>query len=363
MQKSGFESTGTCGGIFLVIFLVPFLFVAAVAAGYTGLLPFKVEVHTLVTISLIFVVFLFFIRHNASYSACRIRHNFASMEERLQAALKANALSIMGQTKSTLTVRDFADEYFKDIRDDNYAKVASSIFPMLGILGTFIAIALSMPDFTVSSGDKLDHEISLLLSGIGTAFYASIYGIFLSLWWIFFERRGLAQIERSTQKLEMIYDDKIWKKSELVKHEHAQAELKDQQILQTLKETFSLDFIRELNEQYLKNYKTIIDDTTNSFEQLTRHMHNASADLRNTLMILDNREESVNAVATIKANIERFNRSAETLGENLARFDQSVGHTFEAFDRELASAVAKLGEMAELLARQNAALHPIDREH
>jgi len=356
MEKNGFESSGTCGGIFFVIFLIPFLFVVALAAGYLGYLPFKVEIHTLITIAIIFVIFLFFIRHNASYSACRIRHNFVLMEDRLQEALKANALSIMGQTKSTLTVRDFASEYFKDIRDDNYAKVASSIFPMLGILGTFVAIAMSMPDFTVSSGDKLDHEISLLLSGIGTAFYASIYGIFLSLWWIFFERRGLAQIERSTQKLETIYDSRIWKKSELVKHEHAQAELKDQKILQTLKETFSLDFIRELNEQYIKNYKTIIDDTTNSFEMLSRHMHNASQDLRNTLLTLDKREESVNAVATIRDTIEQFNHSAQSLNQNLNHFDQSVDHTFKAFDRELADAVSKLGEMGELLARHNAAI-------
>ena len=213
-----------------------------------------------------------------------------------------------------------------------------------------------MPDFTVSSGDKLDQEISVLLSGIGTAFYASIYGIFLSLWWVFFERRGLAQIERSTQKLENLYADKIWKKSELVKHEHAQAELKDQKIIQTLRETFSLDFIRDLNEQYIKNYKTIIDDTTNSFEMLSRHMQAASQDLRNTLMTLDNREESVNAVATIKENIVGFNQNAAALNENLTHFDQSVGQTFESIDRELARAVHKLGDMTELIARQNAAI-------
>ncbi len=356
METSDFESTGTCGGIFFVIFLIPFLFVVALAAGYLGYLPFKVEIHTLVTIGLIFVIFLFFIRHNAGYSACQIRHNFNRMEDRLQEELKANALSIMGQTKSTLTVRDFASEYFKDIRDDNYARVASSIFPMLGILGTFIAIAMSMPDFTVSSGDKLDHEISLLLSGIGTAFYASIYGIFLSLWWIFFERRGLAKIEQSTRKLEAIYGDKIWKKSELIKHEHAQTELKDQKIIQTLRETFSLDFIRDLNEQYIKNYKTIIDDTTNSFEMLSHHMHDASQELRNTLLSLNNREESVNAVATIKENIEAFNSNAKALQYNLSHFDESVGKTFESLDREMANAVRKLGEMTELIARHNAAI-------
>ena len=356
MQKSGLESGGSCSGIFLAIFIVPFLLVVALAAGYLGYLPFKVEIHTLITIALIFVIFLFFIRHNAAYAACKIRNNFSFMEHQLQEGLKANALTIMGKTKSTLEVRDFAEEYFKDVRDDNYAKVASSIFPMLGILGTFIAIAMSMPDFTVSSGDKLDHEISILLSGIGTAFYASIYGIFLSLWWIFFERRGLAKIEQSTQKLETIYGEKIWKKSELVKHEHAQAELKDQKIIQTLKETFSLDFIRDLNEQYIKNYKTIIEDTTNSFEMLSRHMHDASQELRNTLLSLNNREESVNAVATIKENIEAFNTNAKTLQYNLSHFDQSVGKTFESLDRELATAVHKLGEMTELIAQQNAAM-------
>lgn len=356
MQKSGLESGGSCFGIFLAIVIVPFLLVGALVAGYLGYLPFKVEVHTLITIALIFIIFLFFVRHNASYAACRIRKNFSIMEHQLQEGLKANALTIMGKTKSTLEVRDFAEEYFKDVRDDNYAKVASSIFPMLGILGTFIAIAMSMPDFTVSSGDKLDHEISILLSGIGTAFYASIYGIFLSLWWIFFERRGLAKIEQSTQRLETIYGEKIWKKSELVKHEHAQAELKDQKIIQTLRETFSLDFIRDLNEQYIKNYKTIIEDTTNSFELLSRHMHDASQELRNTLLSLNNREESVNAVATIKENIEAFNANAKSLQYNLSHFDQSVGKTFESLDRELATAVRKLGEMTELIAQQNAAI-------
>ncbi len=355
MQQNGLESSGSCAGIFVAIFVLPFAFVVALAAGYLGYIPLKVEVHTLVTIALIFVIFLFFIRHNAAYAACKIRHNVMTMESLLQEGLKTNALTIMSETKSTLTVRDFAEEYFKDVRDDNYARVASSIFPMLGILGTFVAIAMSMPDFTVSSGDKLDHEISILLSGIGTAFYASIYGIFLSLLWIFFERRGLAQIERITQKLERTYGDKIWKKSELVKHQHVQTEIRDQKIIQTLRETFSLDFIRELNEQYMKNYKTILDETTHSFELLTRHMSDVSQDLRQTLMSLDTREESVNAVAAIRDNIDRFNRTAGTLGRQLETFDRTVGNTFEAFDRELADAVYRLGEMTEAIARHNRA--------
>ncbi len=59
--------------------------------------------------------------------------------------------------------------------------VATSLFPMLGILGTFTAIAISMPDFSIDDMGSLDKQISILLSGIGTAFYASIFGIFLSI--------------------------------------------------------------------------------------------------------------------------------------------------------------------------------------
>ena len=210
-----------------------------------------------------------------------------------------------------------------------------------------------MPDFTVSDSGQLDREISLLLSGIGTAFYASIYGIFLSLWWIFFERRGLAHIEGSSQSLEEIYDSRIWKKSELIKHEHMQTELKDQKIIQTLQETFSLDFIKDLNNQYIRNFKTIIDDTTNSFERITNHMESVSRDLRKTIEQIDERKESVEAVATVKKDIGTFIEGVSHLNRGLEKFNGSVDHTFSKIDQELAEAVDKLGEMAEMIVEQN----------
>ncbi|WP_457607612.1 MotA/TolQ/ExbB proton channel family protein [Nitratifractor sp.] len=343
---------GFCPGVFLAIFSFPALFVAALVGGYLGWLPFSVGMHTLITIVAIFLIFLFFIPHNASYSACRISKNFELMEQDLQEALKKNALTIMGKTKSTLTVRDFIDEYFKDIRDDNYARVAATIFPMLGILGTFVAIAISMPDFTVSSSEKLDQQISLLLAGIGTAFYASIYGIFLSLWWIFFERRGLAKIERQVIALEDLYGSRIWSRSELVKHEHMQSELKDQKIIQTLRETFNLDFIKDMNAQYMRNYQRIVEDTNASFATMAQRLQEASEDLRETLRSLGDRREAVKAEEAMRRNMESFARTAEELREGLERFDESVERSMEKIDYELASAVERLGRMTELIGRE-----------
>ena len=353
MNKFNPQSSNSCLGIYSAFISVPLLAVGALLAGFLGYIPFKVEIHSVATISFIFLIFLFFIKHNASYSACTISNNFALMEDSLQDELKKNALTIMGKVKSTLTVREFIEEYFKGIRDDNYAKVASSVFPMLGILGTFIAIALSMPDFTVSSSAKLDQEISLLLSGIGTAFYASIYGIFLSLWWVFFERRGLAKIENSSLSLEELYNSKIWKRSELIKHEHMQTELKDQKIIKTLQETFSLDFIKDLNNQYIRNFKTIIDDTTNSFDRITTHIESVSRDLRKTISQLDSSNESIQAMDTLKRDIKGFTRGVERLNTGFERFDSSVDYTFQKIDSELAEAIGKLGSMAEIISDQN----------
>ena len=343
----------SCFGNAFVIVVLPLLFLVALALGYAGFIPLHVELHTLVIIAFIFVVFILFVRHNANYAACHMRGSFNRMEDKLQKELRANALTIMGKTKSTLHVKDFMEEFYKDIRNDNFARVAPSVFPMLGILGTFIAIAISMPDFTVKDLDALDQEISLLLSGIGTAFYASIYGIALSLIWTYFEKRGSSKVDKNLYDLEKLYDARVWKKAELIKHEHMQSELKDQEIVQTLKETFNMDFIRELNEQYLKNFTTIVADTTEGFTQITKNMQAVSQDLRQTLDKIHDREESVNAVATIKENIEGFNTNAKNLERAMQRFDGSVEHTFEKIDEEVGEIVEKLATFARVISEQN----------
>jgi len=353
MQQFDKQNSTSCTSHSLAILLIPFLFLLGLVLAYIGIFPLNVELHTLAIVTFIFVVFVSFVRHNANYSICHMKSSFFKMEEDLQAELRLNALTIMGKTKSTLYVKDFISEYYQDIRNDNFARVAPSVFPMLGILGTFIAIALSMPDFTVKDLGALDREISVLLSGIGTAFYASIYGILLSLIWTYFEKRGMAKVDKQIYDLEKLYGKRVWKKSELIKHEHMQSELKDQQIVDTLKETFNMDFIKELNEQYLKNFTTIINDTTNSFTKLTVHMQEASSDLRETLDSLNGKNKSMTALEMMEQNIEGFNENAKNLQKSMEKFDGSVDHTFEKIDVELGQAVEKLATFARIVSEQN----------
>ncbi|MEA2027857.1 MAG: MotA/TolQ/ExbB proton channel family protein [Campylobacterota bacterium] len=347
------RENGDCLQYFWIILSVPLFVLVSVTLGYIGILPLKVEMHTLSVVAIIFTIFAFFVKHNANYSICQMRGNKEQMEHSLKKALDNNALSIMDEVKSTLNVHEYIQEYYKDIRNDNFAQVAPSIFPMLGILGTFIAIAISMPDFTVKDVTALDQEITVLLAGIGTAFYASIYGIFLSIWWTYFEKRGVSKADSYIVELEKLYESHIWKKSELIKHEHMQNELKDQEIVKTLKETFSLDFVKELNDQYMKNFKVVLEDTMHTFTTLTDNMGEASRELRDTISLIESRKESINAVETIRENIEAFNGSASNLNHTIDKFDTSLDKTFVKVDSEVADIVNKLGEFATIISEQN----------
>lgn len=353
MFESDTPQPSSCISHSFAILLLPFLFLLGLYLAYFGMFSLKVEMYTLIIVTFIFIVFSFFVKHNANYTVCHIKGSFAHMEEMLHTNLRDNALTIMGKTKSTLGIKEFMSEYYTDIRNDNFARVAPSVFPMLGILGTFIAIAISMPDFTVENTAGLDHEISLLLSGIGTAFYASIYGIMLSLVWTYFEKRGMAKVDKQIYDLEKVYKNRIWKKSELIKHQHMQSELKDQKIVQTLKETFDMGFIKEINEHYLKSFTTIMNETNKNFSTLTHQMGEATRELRTTLNKIESKSESVNAVSLMLDNMAGFNSNAKTLQESMQRFDKSVDHTFTMIDKELAQSVQKLTTFARIVSEQN----------
>jgi hypothetical protein len=339
----------SCPSVFIAMVSIPFFAFLILLGGYFGYIPFKVEFHTLIIIGVIFFIFLLFMPHNASYSYCKISKSFEYLEDDLQEAIRANALTIMGKTKSTLNIEEFLEEYFKDIRNDNFAKVASSIFPMLGILGTFIAIAISMPDFTVDSTQKLDAQISKLLSGVGTAFYASIYGIFLSLWWTFFERKGQSQIDKILIDLERIYNPNIWQKSELVKHQHMLTELRDQEIIKALKEAFNMDYIRELHKEYLKSFENITDQTNRNLKLLTEKMQLISSELKRTILDIEEKREFLAAEKALRENLKEFVEVSKSLNKALERFDESLDKSLYKIDAELANAVEKLGRVAEYL--------------
>ncbi|MCT7527304.1 MotA/TolQ/ExbB proton channel family protein [Aliarcobacter cryaerophilus] len=194
---------------------VPTLLFILVILCYFGVLPLKVEIHSVILIGAIYFIYLFFIRHNAYFVACKFRTLYADLQIALLDYINNNLLTIAQTSKANGSVDDFLQDYTSNLRNSNFSSIASGIFPTLGILGTFISIALSMPDFTSNNIVALDSEITKLLSGVGTAFYVSIYGIFLSIWWIFFEKFGLSRFHHDSYIIKESTKNFFWTKIDI----------------------------------------------------------------------------------------------------------------------------------------------------
>jgi len=340
----------SCFGRYFLVALIPFLFVLFLGLNFFGVVSIiNISSYTFYIIAVIFLIFLFFIPHNAFVVSCKIKNNFGATRNELEKNLEKTALTIENKTKSVLSVRDFLEDYFKNVRNDNFAKIASSTFPMLGILGTFIAIAISMPDFTVSSSKELDREISALLSGVGTAFYASIFGIFLSLWWTFFDRLGLSSIEQLTLSLEDIYSKFIWSERELLKFKYNQKAILDNEFIKILKETFNIDFIKEINKEHLSSYEKIIATTRGALTEIEDNLKNSAREMSDTINKLDMGKNYIEAKFSLEQNLKEFNTNAKELQRLLETFDTGLDSALSKVDSELAHAVKHISSMVESL--------------
>ena len=175
---------------------IPTVLFSIIIFGYLEYFPLKVELHSVILIGFIYFIYLFFIRHNAYYVSCKFRTSYEELVFYLKEYINKNLLTIGDTTKANGSADDFLKDFTSNIRNTNFSSIASGIFPTLGILGTFISIAFSMPDFSSGTSSALEEEITVLLGGVGTAFYVSIYGIFLSIWWTFFEKFGMSRFEQ-----------------------------------------------------------------------------------------------------------------------------------------------------------------------
>ena len=340
------QNSPLCLANFIVISLIPIAFFLTMLLGYLELLPLHVPIHSLGVIGFILFIFLLFARHNANYSVCKMRANLAHLQSALETELQKNSLTIENETKSVLDIKHFLNTYYKDIRNNNFVSVASSIFPMLGILGTFVAIAISMPNFSVTDTEALDHEISLLLSGVGSAFFASIYGILLSLIWTYFEKRGLSKIEYYFYNIIADFTPNVWSKEELTIYEYTQHTLRENRFIDALKETFNINFLKEINEQHLKNFALISGTLQETSEELRRTLHE-----------IDRSTTALDAQNRIQKSIEEFTEATNSFEKTTkvfsAQLNSSLNRTFEKIDSEVGEIVIKLADFATHVSKES----------
>ena len=80
---------------------------------------------------------------------------------------------------------DIADYIHSDLANDvgntAFSDFLSSVLTGLGILGTFVGLAIGLQSFNAESAEAMTNSIVPLIEGIKIAFYTSIFGVFLSL--------------------------------------------------------------------------------------------------------------------------------------------------------------------------------------
>ena len=304
---------------------VPTLLFILVILCYFGVLLLKVEIHSVILIGAIYFIYLFFIRHNAYFVACKFRTLYADLQIALLDYINSNLLTIAQTSKANGSVDDFLQDYTSNLRNSNFSSIASGIFPTLGILGTFISIALSMPDFTSNNIAALDSEITKLLSGVGTAFYVSIYGIFLSIWWIFFEKFGLSRFHHDSYIIKESTKNFFWTKID-IESIHIKSNIDNfssmSRIFEELTSSQAMYDINRSIEQRAKSLDELlqkeymlslrIDENIANFEKLASAVEKLSLQSNSQTMIFKDVSDNLNK-NILELNSHMNNLSSENL--------------------------------------------------
>lgn len=308
---------------------VPVTLLLFALSGYLHIINFKVELHSVVMIAAIFIIYLFFVPHNAYFATCKFRKHFLEIKAKLLDYINKNLLEIAGYEKANASLDDFLQNTAKGLRNENFVSIAAGIFPTLGILGTFVSIAISMPDFSTHTSEVLEQEISKLLGGVGTAFYVSIYGIFLSIWWIFFEKTGVSRFQKDANIIQNETKDFFWQKEE-IEQTYFRKSMENFEKLNAVFDTFtSQEFLSSLNEtlsQRMGIFERIIEHEQAATKEVATILQNSTQQLEG---IAGFQRDLMRSLTELMQRFDEFAKGLQTKDESFLRAHKTLGQDFE----------------------------------
>lgn len=220
----------------------------------------------------------------------------------------------------------------------------------LGILGTFVGLSYGIMGFDTSDAPSIQRSIQVLLSGMGTAFISSVWGMGLSLIFIFIERYLFRSISNETKKLCTNLDLNY----RLTKYDEWKIQKKDQE------ETFKSYFVFTRDGDNLVYPKDVFRRLEEESEQQTKALKSFSTDLADgikitneTINALGSRlttsfEESIqqnlgNSLANLNLAVEKLveskeEKSEEVIREIIARLEESIKTIGADFQSSLSGA-------------------------
>ena len=92
---------------FVTLLTVPVLLYLLVILCFIGVFPLKFEIHSIILIGFILLIYLFFVKHNAFYVACKFKTLYHDVDVNLKEYANKNQLTIGDTTKANGDVDDF----------------------------------------------------------------------------------------------------------------------------------------------------------------------------------------------------------------------------------------------------------------
>lgn len=352
--------------VYAKIVFLPTAIYLVTLLGYFGYINFQIGLHTVVMMGVIWAISLVFAKNSAELACCYFEQSGADFKRNLKEYIIKHLLVIGKDTKSNAGFDEFVAYYTRNLRNENFASVGAGIFPMLGILGTFISIAVSMPEFNSSNTIQLETEISTLLSGVATAFYVSIYGIFLALWWIFFEKYGTSKFETLVRRQKNATSGFFWTKEELDRR-YLQENLRHFEKIGAIFEHVSnAEFFEELDKTIDGKFKTFTNILKNeeeavklSDEHIKQTMNTLLKSSKDQKDLVKIHAEILNVINKFNGSIkdmqlkfaEQYNRLYDVGGERITRLEKSVGeleHNIRIFSESLSKFSGEILEKQKL---------------
>lgn len=228
----------------------------------------------------------------------------------------------------------------------HFLEQISGIMTGLGILGTFIGLAIGLSQFKNDGVDQMISSIAPLIDGIKVAFYTSIYGVILSLGFNLYYKFCQGRFNKS---LEEFYDIFYRYVTHIPANDMANQLLHYQQSQALAMEQFA----ETISVQFAKSFQQIAAPT---FQQIGDTMSNLSEHMEQTLKTLSDQISN------------KQKESMEEIVENfITQMNMSLGGSFEQLRNtidELCEGQQKTAkDVNQLISHLESTIHEIDEIH
>ncbi len=254
----------------------------------------------------------------------------------------SESLYIEDQMYHNCDISDYVNEEFlHDVGNTSFSDFVSSAMTGLGILGTFIGLAIGLKSFNAETAEAMTNSITPLIEGIKVAFYTSIFGVILSLVYGSIARRRYNQAYKAMTEFVNVFYRYAGQHAEnsaisqLLHYQDSQNES-----LKQLAEDIGVVFSNAIDESIVPAFGQLAE----KMDSMVTAIGASFGDTINTSLV-----PALNVLA------EKMDGMVGSLGEELSKLGQKMDNMAEAIAKQQTEA---LGDVVDkFLSTMNEILH------